>query len=61
MCLAIIPDMECETFDNPADFFLDKVNEAENDLMQSDPGSEDLLVVCILHNTITMIILWSIV
>ena len=53
--------MECEVFDNPADFFLDKLNEAENDLKQSDPGSEHLFVVCTLHNTITVIVHWSIV
>ena len=36
-------DMECDTFDNPADFFLDKLNEAENDLKPPDPESEQVM------------------
>jgi len=32
--------MECDAFDNPADFFLDKLNEAENDLKPPDPESK---------------------
>jgi len=34
--------MECDSFDNPADFFLDKLNEAENDLRPADPESKYL-------------------
>ena len=34
--------MECDAFDNPADFFLDKLNEAENDLQPPDPESKYL-------------------
>ncbi|XP_065903806.1 broad substrate specificity ATP-binding cassette transporter ABCG2-like [Dysidea avara] len=33
--------MECDAFDNPADFFLDKLNEAENDLQPPDPETGD--------------------
>ena len=33
-------DMECDAFDNPADFFLDRLNEAENDLKPPDPESK---------------------
>ena len=32
--------MECDEFENPADFFLDKLNEAENDLKCPDPDSK---------------------
>jgi len=32
--------MECDAFDNPADFFLDRLNEAENDLKPPDPESK---------------------
>ena len=35
--------MECDAFDNPADFFLDKLNEAENDLKPPDPESEQVM------------------
>ena len=30
--LFFIVGLECDAFDNPADFFLDKMNEAEEDL-----------------------------
>jgi len=39
---SFIPGMECDVFDNPADFFLDKLNEAENDLKPPDPESKYL-------------------
>ena len=38
VCLIIL-GMECDAFDNPADFFLDKLNEAENDLQPPNPES----------------------
>jgi len=44
MLCSIILGMECDAFDNPADFFLDKLNEAENDLKPPDPESKHLCI-----------------
>ncbi|XP_065904845.1 broad substrate specificity ATP-binding cassette transporter ABCG2-like isoform X4 [Dysidea avara] len=47
VCRATVPyfantlGMECDAFDNPADFFLDKLNEAENDLQPPNPETGD--------------------
>ena len=43
-CVSILSGMECDAFDNPADFFLDRLNEAENDLRPADPESKYLHV-----------------
>ena len=36
---SLLQGLECDTFDNPADFFLDKVSEAEEDLNSSSLAS----------------------
>ena len=36
----IFKGLECDPYDNPADFFLDKVSEAEENLKTSGPKSK---------------------
>ena len=40
--LLFILGFECDAFDNPADFFLDKMNEAEEDLKPPNLESNTL-------------------
>ena len=35
----VLLGLECDQFDNPADFFLDKITEAEVDLKPANPES----------------------
>ena len=47
-----IPGLECDAFDNPADFFLDKMNEAEEDL--KPPNLESNILDCMCHDEHSM-------
>ena len=43
--------LECDAFDNPADFFLDKMNEAEEDLKPPNPESNIFAFIIIAYST----------